>query len=259
MLYPHSLLWHYLWVGPHVLQAVLAVLLWRRGFHKQFPAFFAYLIYGAVEQLTLWTMDVLPLSLVGVLAYWRTAYAGTVIEGLLTLAVTREVFFHLVRSNPSHVGQGKRLLILTGTVLVLLAALAAARAPAVPGQFPLIVHVYSLLMGLYLVLSGLILFLFLFASYHGLTWDRLTLGVAVGFGIDWCEHTAAWALIASGLRDTRLDFLNMVTYHICVLIWFYYLLSHQAQPSPALFDDGISLKDKTDAHVNESGQTLRRA
>jgi hypothetical protein len=46
MLYRHSLLWHYLWVGPQVLQLVLAALLWRRGFHKQFPFFFTYLVYG---------------------------------------------------------------------------------------------------------------------------------------------------------------------------------------------------------------------
>jgi hypothetical protein len=234
MLYPHSLLWHYLWVGPHVLQLMLAILLWRRGFPKQFPAFFAYLVCGAAEELTLWTMDVLPLSWVGIVAYWRTAYAGGVIEGLLTLAVVREVFFHLVRAHPARVRLGKRLLILTGAVLVLLAALAAARAAVPPGQPLLIVHVYSLFLGLYMVLSGLILFLFLFASYHGLAWDRRAFGVALGFGIDWCEHTAAFALIASGLRDTRLDFLNMATYHFCVLIWIYFLLSPVRPTSAAL-------------------------
>jgi hypothetical protein len=41
---------------------------------------------------------------------------------------------------------------------------------------------------------------------------------------------AAWALSASGTwldRSYLLDFVNTSTYHLCVLIWFYYLLVPQ--------------------------------
>lgn len=55
MLYPHSLFWHYLWVGPHVLQVILALIIWRRGQRKLFPVFFAYILYEATEEFTLWT------------------------------------------------------------------------------------------------------------------------------------------------------------------------------------------------------------
>ena len=41
-------------------------------------------------------------------------------------------------------------------------------------------------------------------------------------------HLGTWAVLANdGLLPTKrdlFDFLNMATYHICVLIWFYYLL-----------------------------------
>ena len=39
---------------------------------------------------------------------------------------------------------------------------------------------------------------------------------------------ATWAIMANGGASNSarndLDFLNMATYHFCVLIWFYYLL-----------------------------------
>ena len=58
----------------NILQAVLAVLFWRRGIHRQFPVFFAYLVFEAIEQFTLYGMDILPLGqredLVVRLLYW---------------------------------------------------------------------------------------------------------------------------------------------------------------------------------------------
>jgi hypothetical protein len=37
MLYPHSLLWHYLWVGLDVLLLVLALVTWRQLGHELQP------------------------------------------------------------------------------------------------------------------------------------------------------------------------------------------------------------------------------
>jgi hypothetical protein len=253
MLHPHSLLWHYLWVGPNVLQLMLAVVLWRRQVQTEFPAFFAYLVFVGIDGLTMWVLDWLPS--VSAVAYWRTDYAGAVLEGLLTLAVVWELFSHLVRPYPARAGLGRRLIMLTGAVLVPLAVL-AARNPVAPTA--LIAHLYSLLLGLYTVLSGLMLFLFLFSAYHRLTWDRRALGVALGFSIDWCEHSAGFALIASGLRDVRLDFLNMGAYHMCVLIWLYYLLS-PGHTIPVPIDKGTAIETKTDAPIRRAGQRLESA
>src|SRR5271170_2555323 len=258
MLQPHSILWHYLWVGPNVLQLGLAIFTWR-SLRKHFPAFLAYLVYGAIETFTLWTMDVLPLSWVSVTAYWRAAFAGAVIEGLLTFAIIWELFFHLVRSRSPEAKEGKRRLIVTGVVLVLFAALAAGRTPVVPKQLVLIARVNDFLMALYMVLSGLILLLFLFAAYRGLVLDRRALGIALGLGIDWCEHTAGWTLIAHrslGPRSYLLDFLNMGTYHAAVLIWFYYLLSpgwtNASQSRTTALSD-----TETDAHTDSPDWRLQ--
>jgi hypothetical protein len=77
---------------------------------------------------------------------------------------------------------------------------------------------------------GLILFLFVFTACFKLTWDRATLGIGLGRGISASVHLGSWAVMANGgLAHSRylLDFLNLATYHLCVLIWFYYFLVPQ--------------------------------
>src|SRR3984885_15892460 len=99
MLQPHSFLWHYLWLAPQILQVVLAVILWRRGIHRRFPVFFTYLVYGALEEFTLYGMDVLPS--VSAVRWWRVFCVGLVLQGFIRLAVLGELFFHLLRSRPA--------------------------------------------------------------------------------------------------------------------------------------------------------------
>lgn len=225
MLQPHSLLWHYLWLGPQVLQLVLVVFLWRRGVHKLFPFFLAYLTFGAIEQLTLYTMDVVPLG--SVEAFWQAFFAGAVIEGAIKFAVVGELFFHLLRSRPAIAKVGSRLISGVGAAILLLAVAAAAYTPVVHRPLISISRAYILLQSSYVIDCGLALFLFLFAAHFKLAWNHQAFGVAVGLGVVWCEHMAVWALNASGAwldKSSLFDFLNMATYHVCVLIWFYFLL-----------------------------------
>jgi len=228
MLQPHSLLWHYLWLGPQVLQAVLAVFFWQRGLHRTFPFFVTYLAFGAIEQFTLYTMDVVPLG--SVEAFWQAFFAGAVLEGAIKFGVIGELFFHLLRSRPTLAKLGSRLISGAGASLVLLAVAVAAYTPAVSGKLAWISRAHRLLESSYVVDCGLALFLFLFAARSRLIWNHQAFGIALGLGIVWCEHMAAWALSASGAwldRVYLLDFLNMATYHVCVLLWFYYLLVPQ--------------------------------
>jgi len=228
MLQPHSLLWHYLWLGPQVLQAALAILLWRRGLGRLFPVFLAYLAFGTIEQFTLYTMDVVPLG--SVETFWRAFFAGAIIEGAIKFGVIGELFFHLLQSRPAIAKVGRRLISGAGAAFVLLAVAAAAYTPIVHRQLISISRAHILLQSSYVVDCGLALFLFLFAAYFKLVWNHQAFGIALGLGIVWCEHLAAWAVIASGALGARsylLDFVNMATYHVCVLVWFYYLLVPQ--------------------------------
>jgi len=112
--------------------------------------------------------------------------------------------------------------------------LVAAYAPVDTHQFAIGYRANLLQQTLYMIESGLILFLFLFAASFKLSWDRATLGIGLGRGISSSVHLATWAVMANGgLEDKRylLDFLNMATYQVCVLLWFYFLLVPQKSPT----------------------------
>jgi hypothetical protein len=228
MLQAHSILWHYLWLAPHILALLLAWLMYRRGAHRLFPIFFVYLSFSAIKDLLLYAMDVLP-SVSG-LTFWRAFSAGMIVEGLIKFALIGELSRHLLERWTALGKLSHRLITGAGAILVLLATLAAAYAPIDNPQYAIISRAHILEQTLYFVQCGLILVLFLFAGYFRVGWEHRSFGIALGLGIVACEHLATWAVMANGfMPDKRalLDFLNMATYHACVLIWFYYLLTPQ--------------------------------
>lgn len=113
---------------------------------------------------------------------------------------------------------------------MLTAAVAAAYTPK-DGLFGIVSGAHLLEQTIYLIEAGLLAFIFVLASYFRLRLARPLFGIALGLSISACVHLATWAIIANGgwanSTRARLDFLNMATYHACVLIWFYYLLLPQ--------------------------------
>lgn len=226
MLQAHSPLWYYLWVAPSFLLLVLAVLVWRRNLYKQFPVFLVYAVVVAVEQLTLCVADVLPS--VSATSWWYLFWGGLLTEAVVKFALIGEIFSAVAGSYPSLAKLGKALISGVGVVLVLLATLAAAYTPK-DNIYWIVSGAHLLEQTTYLIECGLILFLFLFAAYFKLPWSRSAFGIALGLGISACVHLATWALMANGNFSAHyrvlLDLLNLATYHVCVLIWFYYLLA----------------------------------
>jgi hypothetical protein len=228
MLQAHSFLWHYLWVTPNLLLLVLAGLMRRRHPRTQFPMFQIFAFVVAVEQLIVYTTDVIP-SITGE-TFWRVFWAGLLIEALVKFALIGEIFGNVFGQYVSLAKLGTLLIRGVGVLLVLVATLAAAYGQK-DSTYWIISGAHILEQTIYIVECGLILFLFAFAAYFKLTWDRSSFGIALGLGISACVHLATWALLANGAFSVYsrnlLDFLNMATYHVCVLIWFYYLLVPQ--------------------------------
>jgi hypothetical protein len=230
MLYPHSLLWHYLWVGPSVLLLALALLVWRWRLHRIFPAFFAYLLFEGILGLVLWVLDVAPS--ITPFNYWRSVVVGLVIESVVKLFVVWELFDRLVGQEPAKARLGKRLILCAGAILALLAAIAWTHAYI--GPFAIMWYAQVIEQTIYMVEAGLLLFIFLFAAYFHLAWERRSFGIALGLSISACVGLAVFAISANGIKIQRyylMDFFNMSVYHGCVVMWWYYLLSSSANPS----------------------------
>lgn len=225
MLQAHSILWHYLWVAPHLFLLILAALLWRRGAFLQFPAFFAYALLGGIAPLILYAADILPF--VSANTYWRIDYAELALEAALKLLLIGEIFASVFGAYASLAQLGKVILRGVGAVLLLAGVLAAAFAPQ--SDAVAIVYRANLLeQTTYLVECGVLVAIFLFAAFFHLEWPRKVFGIALGLSFSASVHLATWAMIANGglTHSTRvlLVFVNMAAFHLCVLLWFYYLL-----------------------------------
>ena len=227
MLQAHSLLWHYLWVGPNVILTALGILMWRRGVQSQFPVFVAFALLTSSEQFILYAADVAPW--ITEKNFWLMLCGGLLIEGFLKMLLIGELFGHLLGDYSSVAELGKQLIRGLGAVLVI-GALAGAVFSTSDNDHWFIPAAHLMEQTIYVVECGLLLFLFVFAAYFRLAWGHLAFGIALGMSISGCVHLADWAITSSGAmlhKRYLLDFLNMVAYHVCVFTWGYYVLVPQ--------------------------------
>ena len=224
MLSAHSLLWHYLWVAPNLLLLILALILWRRRAHRDFFAFFVFAIIGSLEQLTLYACDVIPS--VSATTFWNVLWTGLLIEALLKFILIDALFGRIFGPHPPVARLGKILIRSVAVLLVLAASLLAAFS-RVSNPHWIVAGPHLLEQTIYLIESGLLLFVFVFSAYSKLRSERVALGICLGLAVSACVHLATWAFSVnngSPQVSVYLDFLNMATYHVCVLVWFYFLL-----------------------------------
>jgi hypothetical protein len=228
MLQAHSLLWDYLWIAPNLVFLVVGFLLWKRGLALQVPAFLAFTVICGLGELAKFGADIAPF--VSATSYWGLSWIVVLLEGPLKFLVIGEVLSKLLVPYPSVSRLGRTLISGMGAVLVLLAGMVGGFAHG-DSQFRLVSGYHLLEQTVFVIQLGLVVFLFLFAAYFHLSWDRLSFGILLGLGVSACVHLATWAVTtnASPSEHTRtlFDFLRMATYHLCVLIWLYYVLVPQ--------------------------------
>jgi hypothetical protein len=225
MFQPHSPLWHYLWVAPNLLLAILAIILWRRGLHRQFRSFVIYAGFQAFQWSVLYSIDVLPYF--SGEDFWRVTWFTALLECPIVFILVSDIFADVFGNYEALSQLGKRVIRWASALLVIIASAIAAYAPIENPKW-LIHGTHVLREAMYIVVAGLILLLFVAAAYFRLAWNHRIFGIAVGLGITACIHVATWAVIDNaGLLDhwrNILDFVNMTTTHVVVLIWFYYFL-----------------------------------
>jgi hypothetical protein len=216
-------LFYYLWIAPHILQAVILMLMIRRNLHKQFPIFLLYTAFELFQFLVLLTVFIHSGSLAD--ERYRGAFAlGTAVSTALRFGIIYEIFTEVFR-NYKALGELGRVLFRWATIILLLIGVALAGTHGNgPDGFLLIVPILDRTVSL--MQCGLLLFLFLFSRYFALSWRNYAFGIALGFGI-----LASLELANSAIRSQiaagsyLLDNLGMATYHCCVIIWICYLVT----------------------------------
>jgi len=221
---PHSLVWHYLWIAPHVLQAVIVgIMLWR-GIWREYPVFLTYLAVDCIENVVMFVGD--HSRAITDDQWWQILWICTVSTTILKFALIYEVFGHVFQPYPTLDRMGRILLRWTCGTLLLLGVVMAARAPANVDKV-LYSGVQSVSSVVDLIQAGMIVALFVFAGYFGLTFKNFVFGIILGLGINASVDLAAQGV---GMSFPGNDYANqinlmlMATYHVAVLVWLFYSL-----------------------------------
>ena len=221
----YKFLLFYLWIAPHVLLAVVAVLLLIRRVHTDFPAFFLYAWYEIAECVLLFAIAVTGLNKG---AWYMRAYLVTLTMGTaLRFGVIQEIFNNVFRET-GHLDALARISLRWTTGFLLVVVVLCAIFGSGQTSDNLIAGLAWLGRGAAIIQCGLVVFLFAFSGLFGLSLQSYVFGIALGFGILSSVELANWALHTGNLTDSMSRALNLLPtggYHVAVLLWLGYLVA----------------------------------
>lgn len=220
-----------LWILPHVLLGVLAVVVYRRRLYRAFPCFLAYALYEVGEFVLMFTLYWMP-GLTGT-SYAYAYYATLTFSVVLRFGVIDEVSKDLFRDSKFLKASARRSLQRVTGLLMAVSVLLAIYAPG-DNNVRWIAGVSVVNRGAALVQCGLLLSLLLLSRFLGLTWRRPAFGITLGLGVLTSADLAVYALRAQLTSSTWVPYLDLLrtgTYLACVLIWIGYSLASERKPA----------------------------
>lgn len=210
-----------LWVVSAVLLGIMPVIMIKRGWHRELPVFFGYLIFHASRSWILLTIhkffhDSYAFS------YWSLEF----LDAVLGFAVIYEIFSQILRPYPSVRKIAVLLFRWASVVLVLIAAVSAGFAQG-NDSMRLVAGILAWQRCVYIIQCGLLFYLFIFASSLGLTWRHHVFGIAFGFGLCASVELVALTMRAyfGDMDHSVYSIIKPVNYDCAVLIWMGYLLT----------------------------------
>jgi hypothetical protein len=215
-----------LWYAHPILQAVVAVVLWRRRLYKQFPAFFAYIL----AQIVLFGAAWYVVGHFGTHGVYFNLYCFDVLaSAILAFRVIHEVFLDVFRPYHTLKDLGTIIFKWAGVVMMLVSVVVAFSNSTQAD--PLLQSVTIVERSVRMVQFGLILFLLLFSRFLGVSRRQASFGLALGFGIYAGVDLMVLALNSGGLVPPVVGQLaTMSAYNLAIVIWFAYgLMSNAAR------------------------------
>jgi hypothetical protein len=231
-------IWLYLWVAPHVLLALVAVVMFRNQRHRTFPVFFGYLLFEIVQFCVLFAMSRLwPVS---VSTYQQADLLGRAGSIAFRFGIIQEILEAPVENCPLLRRTTAWMLRCAAAFLALLAALFIGSVYSWNLR-EMIFPAYAVKHMLNIVQCGLLAFVFLWHRLLRLKMQGFVIGVALGMGL-----VAGLDPLLDALKDFRtldsqvVDLLQLGAYHVAVLIWLSFARVQEEFP---LDVDVASLRD----------------
>jgi len=218
-----------LWGAQPTLQFVVAVILWRRKLHKQFPVFFLYLLaqagnFAITFPLWLTRADT---------AYFWLFWLGEAVNAVLGFKVIHEIFLDVFRPYHTLKDLGTLLFKWAGVVMLLVSVVVAFSSSS--DQHPMMNAITTLQLSVRIVQVGLILFLLLFSSFLGVSRKQVSFGISLGFGLFGGVELMLLALNSGGfVKHESFDLINMLTYNFAIFVWLGYSFSRKTRREAAV-------------------------
>ena len=215
---------HYIWLyfrtAPHALLLAVAVMMYRRQQHRDFPIFFSYLLFEFLQFGVLFTMYLLEAP---AMAYVKVDIIGRAGSIALHFGILQELFEAPVAHSVPLRREVARILNFIMIALMLLAAVFIG-ALYRGSLDPWLIRAYVIIDPLNTAQCGLIVLVFLWHRFLGLRMLPLAFGIAVGIGLTTGLEPVFLALknIAAADSYRAVDIAQMATYHIVAVLWFYY-------------------------------------
>ena len=212
-----------LWCAQPILQSALAVILWRRKLHKQFPVFFVFLLAQVANFVVIF-----PLWLTGNYnLYFAPFWLGEAVNAVLGFKVIHEIFIDVFRPYHTLKDLGTLLFKWAGVVMLLVSVVVAFSNSF--DQSPLVHALTTLQRSVRIVQLGLILFLLLFSRFLGVSRKQASFGISLGFGLFAGAELVMYALNSGGfVKQSQMNQINMTAYLFAICIWLGYSVSRQA-------------------------------
>jgi hypothetical protein len=214
------ILYYALWVAHPVLQTVIAIAMFRRGQHREFKFFFAYI----VAQIMTFAV-VFPIYRYYYSAAFYISWISTAISVALGFMVIHEAFLDVFRPFHTLRDLGTVLFKWAGLVMLLVAGVVSVSTSS-SDTAAWVQAIMTAQRCVRIIQVGMVLFLLFFARYLGVSRRQHSFGIALGFG---SFAVVELALIASWAGDhlgqLSMSLINMTAYNLTLLIWLVYTVA----------------------------------
>jgi hypothetical protein len=211
-----------LWVSQPVLQAFTAIALYRRGLHKQFPAFFAYF----PVQILVFLIS-FPINQHSAL-YFDVYYAWVALNVIFAFKIIHEVFLDVFRPYPALKDLGTALFKWAAMIMMLVSVVMIALSPS--WDEPIRQSILIVQRCVDVIQCGLVIFLLAFCQSLGVSWRRPSFGIVLGFGLFSGVELLVLALY-SGLHMhiATTSMIDLLAYESSLFAWLAYSLLQERQ------------------------------
>src|ERR1700686_2544429 len=206
-------------IAHPLLQTVIAIVMFRRGQHRRFKYFLAYI----TAQNLSFTV-VFPSYFYNYSAYFYASWFTTAISVVLGFQVIHEAFLDVFRPFHTLRDLGTVLFKWAGLVMLLVAGVVSVSTRS-SDIAPWVQAIMTAQRCVRIIQVGMVLFLLFFARYLGVSRRQHSFGIALGFGT---FAVVELALVAtwSGYRlsDISMSLVNMGAYDCALIVWLSYTL-----------------------------------